>query len=278
MKIIFPLLLLILIFSELKAQNTDTIYLWPGNVPGETMPKQETRISENNSGEVTRIAQVTNPLLIVFEPENTKPRASIIICPGGGYHHLAFDKEGTEIAEWLNQLGIKAWVLQYRVPDNRTGALQDVQRAIRLVKQTVKNEKVGVMGFSAGGSLSARAAILFNKESYQPVDINDSINTKPDFAALIYPAYLDEGVNRSLTPELSLPDNVPPVFIFGTADDKYGNSSLVMATALRDHNIPVELHFLANGGHGYGLRPGNVAAETWPALLENWLNHLLAGK
>ena len=135
---------------------------------------------------------------------------------------------------------------------------------------------MGVMGFSAGGSLSARAATMASNKTYQPIDKTDSLSCRPDFALLIYPAYLDLGNNRSLTPELIVnQQTTPPMFIFATADDTYGNSALVMTTALRDSKIPVELHFMPKGGHGYGLRPGNIAAETWPELAEKWLKRMI---
>jgi acetyl esterase/lipase len=131
------------------------------------------------------------------------------------------------------------------------------------------------MGFSAGGSLSARASTLFNSRTYLPVDKIDSLACRPSFTLLIYPAYLDQGENRALTPELKLSKEVPPVFIFQTADDPYGNSSLVLTSAMRDSRLPVELHLLPKGGHGYGLRSGNPAAEAWPGLAEKWLSETL---
>jgi len=132
-----------------------------------------------------------------------------------------------------------------------------------------------VMGFSAGGSLSARASTLFNIKTYSPADITDSLSCKPSFTMLIYPAYLDQGPNLTLTPELKLSNEVSPVFIFQTEDDPYGNSALVFAAALRNSKLSVELHMLAAGGHGYGLRSGKVAAETWPVLAEKWLKNVL---
>ena len=140
-------------------------------------------------------------------------------------------------------MGFTAFVLQYRIPQKREGALQDVQRALRIVrnnsqKWNLNPEKIGVMGFSAGGSLSARASTLFNKKTYPPVDNADSLSCRPSFTMLIYPAYLDEGQNLTLTPELALSKDVPPVFIFQTADDPYGNSALVMAGALRNAKLP----------------------------------------
>lgn len=263
--------------SVIQAQTRDTIHLWNNKVPQEKALKHQAVQSDNTSGNVIRLAEVTNPVLVVYKPEkHNDSGVGVVVCPGGGYQILAVDKEGYEVAEWLNTLGYTAFVLQYRVPNKQKGALIDLQRAIRWVRANasgynIQSQKIGVLGFSAGGSLCARASTSFNKELYTKTDSLDMLSSKPNFSMLIYPAYLDKGKNRSLTPELELTKETPPFFIFGTADDKYGNSSLVMATALRDHNIPVELHLLPSGGHGYGKRPGNKAAETWPKLAKQWL-------
>lgn len=271
------LLLSLISFSQKK----EIIHLWPGKVPGEIKEKLAPVIVVQNNDNVLRYTEVTDPAIEVWLPEREKSNGvSIIVCPGGGYNILAYDKEGTEIAAWLNKLGYTAFVLQYRVPGKKEGALQDAQRAIRVVRKNagkwnLNPDMTGIMGFSAGGSLSARAAILFNSRSYSPVDIADSLSCRPSFAMLIYPAYLDQGEGRSLTPELQITRATPPFFIFQTADDPYGNSALVMTTALRDAKLSVELHILPTGGHGYGLRPGNTAPETWPLLAEKWLNRTL---
>ncbi len=273
------LLAILLIMCSLNAfsQKKDLIHIWPGMVPGELKEKLPPVVDTSVNDKIIRYSEVTNPALEIFLPDPARKNGSaVVVCPGGGYHILAYDLEGTEIAAWLNSLGYTAFVLQYRIPDNKEGALQDVQRAIRVVrdnsqKWNIDSDKIGVMGFSAGGSLSARASILFNKKTYPPVDKSDSISCRPSFTMLIYPAYLDQGPDFSLTPELVLSKNVPPIFIFQTADDPYGNSALVMATALRNAKLPVEMHLLPEGGHGYGLRPGKVAAATWPQLAEKWL-------
>jgi acetyl esterase/lipase len=275
------LTLFIVVSVNTYSQKAETIELWPGKVPGESKEKQKPKIDTIRNDNTLRYSEITNPLLEVFPaPQANNKRAAFVVCPGGGYNILAYDKEGTEIAKWLNSIGYSAFVLQYRVPNKRDGALQDAQRAIRLVKANASKynidpEKVGIMGFSAGGSLSARASTLFKNKTYNPVDKSDSLSCRPDFAMLIYPAYLDQGENRTLTPELKLSKETPPVFIFETADDPYGNSALVMAGALRDAKLPVELHFLPEGGHGYGLRPGKTAPETWPLLAEKWLNRTI---
>lgn len=265
----------------LAQPSATTIHLWPGTVPGETAPKQAAVQTPDTTRGVIRLTDVTDPTLTVYAPKAgvTNLHTGIVLCPGGGYRILAINLEGDEVAKWLSALGYTVFVLQYRVPGKEAGALQDVQRAIRLVKQGAKQwqidpERTGVMGFSAGGSLSARASTLYDQNTYAAVDDADKLSCKPAFAALIYPAYLDKGPQRSLTPELAVNAQTPPTFLFATADDTYGNSALVMAGALRDANVPVELHFYAQGGHGYGLRPGNAAAEAWPVHLEKWLKKL----
>lgn len=255
----------------------EVIKLWPGNVPGETEAKHPPVVTDDHSKNVIRITNVTDPLLTVYPaPAAINNGASVVICPGGGYNILAINHEGDEIAQWLNTLGFNAYVLQYRVPKRQAGALNDAQRAIRIVRNDAlkrKNnpETVGIMGFSAGGSLSARASTLYNIRTYEPVDNIDSLSCRPSFALLIYPAYLDKGEFRSLTPELKVNKETPPMFLFATADDAHGNSVLVMSQALRDAKVPVELHFLPVGGHGYGLRPGNPAGEKWPIEAASWL-------
>jgi acetyl esterase/lipase len=270
---------ILIVFIGLNSfAQQDTIYLWPGKVPDETEAKHDPVPTPDTSRGVIRITNITNPAMIVYEPEKlTDNGNSVVICPGGAYKYLAINIEGFEVAKWLNSLGFTAYVLQYRVPDKREEALADIQRAIRIVRQRSdgKNTKIGVIGFSAGGSLCAHAAIRFDEETYSKTDEIDSLSCRPDFAMLIYPAYLDEGENRTLTPSLKIRDNTPPVFVFGTADDAYSNSALVMTAALRDNKIPVELHILPQGGHGYGLRSGNIAAETWPQLTEIWLKKMI---
>lgn len=280
MKTLFCYILFLFSFV-VSGQTVDTVFLWPNKVPGETNPKHEPVQIENTNGNVIRLTDITNPSFTVFKPEiPNESKAAIIVCPGGGYSILAIDKEGYEVAAWLNSLGYTAFVLQYRVPHKKQGALQDIQRAIRLVRSNASKydlnpQKIGVMGFSAGGHLSAIASIDFQNDSYKKEGAIDELSCRPNFTMLIYPAYLDKGKNRSVSPEFVFNNQTPPFFIFGTADDKYGNSSLVMTTALRDHKIPVELHILNNGGHGYGLRKGNIAAETWPKLAETWLDRIV---
>ena len=266
---------------SLSSQTREVIHLWPGDVPGEKDAKHPAVRKDDVKRNIIRLSDVTDPAMVVFRPDSGQSNGTgIIVCPGGAYNILAINLEGYEVAEWLTSLGYTAFVLQYRVPDKKAGALMDAQRAIGIVranadKWDLDTDRIGIMGFSAGGSLSARLSTLYVNRTYEEVDSSDSFSCRPDFAALIYPAYLDEGNNRRLTPELKVNDRTPPMFIFATADDRYANSALVMAGALRDADVPVELHLLPEGGHGYGLRSGNDAAETWPVLMAKWLEKTL---
>lgn len=274
---------IIIAFSTIcsYSQQKELVSLWPGKVPGEVKEKSKPVLDTTRRDGVLRYAEVTDPALEIWlAGSNNNTGAAVIVCPGGGYSRLAYDKEGTEIAAWLNRQGISAFILSYRVPNKRSGALMDAQRAVRIVRSKAQKwnlnpEKIGIMGFSAGADVSARASILSALKTYQPVDAADSTSCRPGFTLLIYPAYFDQGPDRSLTPDLKINAHTPPMFIFQSADDGLANSSLVMAGALRDAKIPVELHLVPKGGHGYGMRLGNPAAETWPGLAEKWIKTLL---
>ena len=249
--------------------------IWPDKRPAEVVLKKGKMKQEMGDDGILRIQQMPVPTLQKFPVVKSPKGKVVIVCPGGGYQILAVNHEGTEIAQWLNALGYTAYVLRYRVPDNREGALQDVQRAIRIARAENPGKQVGVMGFSAGASLTARAATRFQLPSYTATDETDTQSARPDFAALIYPAYMDEGENHTLTPELTITEQTPPFFVFQTADDRYGNSALVISQALRNHKIPVQLHIYEKGGHGYGLRANLAeAASKWPKLMEEWLLEL----
>lgn len=246
--------------------------IWPDKRPAEVVLKKGKMKQTMGEDDILRIQQMPVPTLQKFPVVKSPKGKVVIVCPGGGYQILAVNHEGTEIAQWLNVLGYTAYVLRYRVPDNREGALQDVQRAIRIARAENPGKQVGVMGFSAGASLTARAATRFQLPSYTATDETDTQSARPDFAALIYPAYMDEGEHHTLSPELTITEQTPPFFVFQTADDRYGNSALVISQALRNHKIPVQLHIYEKGGHGYGLRANLAeAASKWPKLMEEWL-------
>ncbi len=270
------LLLLFSIFNAVQAQ-TDSLYLWPGEVPDESKPKSAPVPSTLEDGSI-RVIEMTNPFIAVFEPKPSRKNGkAIIVCPGGAYVRLAVHKEGYATADFLSDLGYTVFVLHYRVPDKRDGALQDLQRAIRLVRQRAKEygidpAKVGAMGFSAGGHLVTRAVMEEAKQRYPLQDEADKLSAMPDKMIIIYPGYLSDGPNKSLSPGLTATPNIPETFIFQTMDDGSALSAFALATALQKVKANVELHMLPIGGHGYGMYPGNKAAEAWPILLERWLH------
>jgi acetyl esterase/lipase len=275
----FLLFILMTMSAQLSAQ-TDSLYLWPNAVPGESGPKRDPVPTTLDDGTI-RVIEVTNPFLAVFKPNPAvKNGKAIIVCPGGAYVRLAVHKEGYTPAEWLSRLGYTVFVLHYRVPNKRDGALQDLQRALKIVRSEAKHYeidagKIGGLGFSAGAHIVARAGMTEPSQTYPTQDGADKLSGAPDRMILIYPGYLDGGPNHSLSPELKAKANTVDTFIFQTMDDGSARSSFALATALRDAKANAELHLLPQGGHGYGMYPGNKAAETWPKLLEVWLKEHL---
>ena len=269
------LLLLMLAVQTAYAQS-DSVYLWSKAVPGEEKPKLPPVIKAWEDGG-TRVMEVTNPFFAVFKPETSKKNnKAFIVCPGGGYVRLAVEKEGYATARFLSGLGYTVFVLHYRVPDKRDGAWQDIQRSVRLIrynatKYGIQANKIGVMGFSAGAHVAARSGMADSTINYPVQDAADAVSSRPDCMVIMYPGYLDMGPNKSLTPELKAHPHTAPTFIFQAMDDNIVQSSFALAMALRDVKANVELHIVPKGGHGYGMTPGNKAAEAWPPLLEKWL-------
>nr|WP_294898164.1 alpha/beta hydrolase [uncultured Pedobacter sp.] len=277
--IIVLLLMCVGLFAN--AQEPQVIHLWPNNVPNEPKAKHPAEVTADKRFDIKRLTNITDPLITIYQPSSEKNNGvGIMVCPGGGYAILAIDAQGEEVAEWLNSLGYTAFVLQYRVPNKQAGALQDIQRAMRIVRSKssalhIDSTKIGVLGFSAGASLCARLSTEFDKITYPAVDKIDALSCRPTFAMLIWPAFLDLGTDHTLTPELTITQKTPPMFLFQTADDSYGNNSLVMTKALREAKIPVELHYYPFGGHGNGLRKGDEARGAWPKLADNWLQRMV---
>ena len=253
--------------AEEKPQN-----VWPSKMPTDVHLKKGKMEQKLGDDDILRVTNNPIPTLTKYPVKNSKRDKVMIICPGGGYGILAINHEGTEIAQWLNNMGYTAYILAYRVPGDREGALQDAQRAVRMVRAENPGKKVGIMGFSAGASLSCRTATRHAIDSYQPVDEIDKQSQAVDFACLIYPAYMDDGENHTLTPELAVDETTPRMFVFQTTDDPYGNSALVISQALRNKKVPVELHLYPEGGHGYGMRQSIApVGRIWPKLMETWM-------
>lgn len=271
----FLTLPLFFLLVQLSSANsiTQSLNIWEGIAK----PKEHKKVKKSYG---IRVTEVTNATLEVIEP--TKPNGiGIILAPGGAYKQLAIDKEGYEIAEYFKNQGYTIFVLNYSVPNKRKKALQDIQRAIRLVKYNAKKwsldkNSIGFLGFSAGGHLSAMATLQADSASYSPADHIDQESLKPAFAALIYPAYLDQEFAKKGKKNITINQTTAPLFISVSADDQYVKSSLALSSKLIENKINHHFHLFPSGGHGYGLRAteGGHAAEAWPVLCNDWLKTL----
>lgn len=264
------------------------ILLFPKGAPGEKVKlveKADTDGGRTGGETVLRITNVSEPTITFYPaPEEVATGAAVVVCPGGAYNILAYDLEGDEVCQWLNNLGIAAVLLKYRVPrreglEKHEAPLQDVQRAISYVRAhatqwDIDAERIGVMGFSAGAHLSVMASTAFMTRTYPNLDQIDETSCRPNFCLLIYPAYLD-GKNFQLAPEVHVGAETPPTMIVQAEDDKsYINSSLFYYYALKEAGVPAWLHLYSEGGHGYGLRDTGATVNEWPDRAEDWFREI----
>jgi acetyl esterase/lipase len=203
--------------------------------------------------------------------------------PGGGYHVLAMDLEGTEVCSWLNSLGVTAALLKYRVPrregkERHAPALQDAQRAMGILRRraaefNVDPKRIGVLGFSAGGHLAAALSASHKSRTYPLADDADQTSCRPDFAVLIYPGLLtDRSKGDALAAEVAVSRETPPTFLAMSQDDPVRPENVLLyALALQRERVPMELHLFPVGGHGYGLRRTDHLVTTWPERAADWL-------
>ena len=232
-------------------------------------------------------------------PEGRGVGTAVIICPGGGYTGLATDKEGDQFARWMNSLGVTAFVLKYRLGPkyHHPVELGDAQRAIRTVRARAADyrvlpDRVGIMGFSAGGHLASSAGTHFDAGDPAASDPIDRVSSRPDFLVLGYPVvsfttpYVHKGSMRALlgdnpdpklvelmSNELQVTTQTPPTFLFHTTTDTVvpPENSVLFYLALRKAGVPAELHIYERGPHGVGLAPTDEALSSWPARLADWL-------
>jgi acetyl esterase/lipase len=265
------------------------VNVWPGKAPGETGDVGPEKFLEKKPKEkpgVKRLTNVSQPTLTIYRPAPDRDTGTaVVICPGGGYHILAWDLEGEEVAAWLNSIGVTGIILKYRVPRRSNepgdkpplGPLQDAQRALSLVRSNARKwklepDRIGILGFSAGGHLTASAATNFDKRAYQAVDDVDKVSCRPDFAVLIYPAYLLAKGEDKLAPDIRVGKKCPPMFFAHAGDDGVkADNSVQMYLALKRAGVPAELHIYAAGGHGFGRRPSRHPCSTWPQRCADWL-------
>lgn len=276
--------------TGVASRAAQVIDLWPGQPPSEKgvigEEQDMTKPTDNlvAGRRLIRLGNVTKPTLTVYRPPAANDNgAAVLVCPGGAYSILALDLEGTEVCEWLNSIGVTGLLLKYRVPkreglERHTVALQDAQRAMGLARQRANEwgidaQRLGVLGFSAGAHLAASVSTHARERTYAPMDDADRIDCRPDFTVLIYPAYLTvKEQGDKVAPDLPVTTDTPPTFIAMAQDDPVRvETALFYALALKQANVPVELHVYPSGGHGYGLRRTEELVTTWPDRVSDWL-------
>lgn len=295
---ILPVVMLI---SGTAAAQVASITLWPQGIPGVVLNNNYTERTTVTDGINTRFERVTSPALFPYLPaKESATGTAVLICPGGGYSALAFNHEGHAIAKWLNDNGIAGIILKYRLPsdlimkDKTVGPLQDAQEALRTIRRNaakwnIDPDKIGVMGFSAGGHLASTLSTHYSDKVYEPAD---TVSARPDFSILIYPvitmdsSFTHAGSRRNLlgpepsaeliakySNEKQVNKKTPPAFMVHSMDDKTVpvKNSIVYYEALVKYSIPSELHMFRVGGHGYGMAGGKETQSAWPELCINWL-------
>lgn len=275
--------------AEQAAVSTKTELLWPAGAPG---------AKGNEDGD--------KPTLTIYLPPKEKATGTaVVICPGGGYGHLAMDHEGHQIARWLNSLGVAGFILKYRHRNSGAGyghpaPLNDAQRAVSMVRSRAKEwdinpDRVGILGFSAGGHLASTAGTHFHKGRSDAKDPIDRVSCRPDFMVLIYPVVSliewcahsgsrrnllgnnpDEKLVENLSNERQVTPETPPTFLVHTYEDKGvpAENSVYFYLALRKAKVPAEMHLYQKGPHGFGLGQKHGAVSSWPLRCADWMRGL----
>lgn len=237
------------------------------------------------------VFDVSDPTITVFPPKGRNTGAAVIVFPGGGFKAVVLTLEGTEICNWITSKGMTCILSKYRVPKTAhhwdaacncsvtpavPRALQDAQRTIRMVRSQARNlnidtNKIGVMGFSAGGYLAVQTSNIF-APAYKPADSIDRISSRPDFAIVFFPGHLCRP-GKKLDPGIRVTGRTPPTFLLQAWDDPVDEicNSTLYARALNEGGVPAEVHLFAKGGHAFGLRRKQSPDTVWPSLVENWL-------
>jgi acetyl esterase/lipase len=268
----------------LNAQEVEA--LWPGLPPGDISGEVGEEKVETKG--VKRVSNVSEPTITYYLSDSAKATgATVLVCPGGAYNILAIEHEGEDVCKWLNEIGVHAVLLKYRVPRRKNrephaAPLQDAQRAIGLIRQAGKSwdvplTKLGILGFSAGGNLAVMTATSFNQRTYDKVDGADDLSCRPDFAMPIYPAYLlDEKNKDKLAPHIQITKDCPPFFFAHTGDDHIlAEGSIQIFLEMEKLGVKGnELHIYPFGGHGYGMRKTSHPVSKWPDRAADWMRAL----
>jgi acetyl esterase/lipase len=304
LRLLLSFLLILSISLNIYSQEKPfEIKLWEETASGKNCSEGEEIVEDKNPQILDRhVRNITVPTLTIYLPNKNKTSgAGVVICPGGGYWLLALDKEGHDVARWLNELGVAGFVLKYRMPCPKKGnytplPLLDAQRAIRLVRSKalewhLNTKKIGFMGFSAGGHLTTTVGTHYDLGKQTAKDPVERLSSRPDFLIPIYPVisltkeYSHTGSRKNLlgenpssdwlklySNELQVTPDTPPTFLIHTGDDRVSaQNSIDFYLALKSAGVAVEMHLFAEGGHGYGLRKTGKPVSTWPKRCEEWL-------
>ncbi|NNE91218.1 MAG: alpha/beta hydrolase [Verrucomicrobiales bacterium] len=272
--------------SSSLAGPGEEIPLWEeGKVPGEAgveLPPEKAE-DKNNDG-IIRISNVSVPTMQFFpDPKENNTGAVVVVAPGGGYSILASKHEGSDVCKWLNTIGVNAVLLKYRVPrrkdrEKHAAPLEDAQRAIQLVRTKtdewkIDPERVGILGFSAGGHLATMAltteTVTISQKEALP-------SARPDFGVLVYPAYmLDEKTKSGLSPEIQVDESTPPVFIvIAHGDKRFVEGCARFYIEMHRNKRDCELHIYGKGGHGFGMKPIEERVSGWPQQAGQWMEEM----
>jgi len=276
----------------LGAAEPLVLNVWPGAAPGETKPlPPEADLTKDSDPliagrRIIKLGNVSTPQLAVYRPaKDTDTGAAVVVCPGGGFSILAYDLEGTEVAAWLNSIGLTAVVLKYRVPARDRAQpwlapVQDAQRAVSLVRSNaaawgLDPRRIGILGFSAGGTTAAYTSLLGEARRYEVLDGADRVSCRPDFGLLIYTGgFVERGqATLKLPAGITITRDAPPLFFVHAFNDGVPvQNALLAAAEVKQAGGSAEVHIYDAGGHGYGLRPvAELPVTTWPRRAEEWL-------
>ena len=272
--------------SSIASEPPQTLKLWPEGAPG-GLPKlsEATQKLRDSYGKApNRVTDVTDPELVVYRPEHPNGTA-VVVAPGGGYMFLSWENEGTQVCEWLNQLGVTALLLKYRTPtrddaDPFEKPVADALRAIGIARHhatewKLQTNRIGLLGFSAGGNLLGHAACDRGLRSYPTKpDLDDPKG--PDFGIMIYGGgFLDKNDPSKFREGFSVPADAPPMFFAVAHDDK--NAPVEAARLYLEYkkqNLPAEIHVFTHGGHGFGMRQTGKPINAWPQRCTEWMRSL----
>ncbi len=281
-----PLLFLTTTFA---AESPITVKLWPQGAPEKpgfkSEPEQE--MPKKGPDDVKRLGHVSDPTLTLYKADKSNG-TTVLVCPGGGYNILAFEHEGTQVCEYLNSIGVNAALLKYRVPrrdpqNPSVEPLQDAQRAMGILRHratewNLNPDRIGMLGFSAGGHLTVMATLHANERTYPQDPALDVADATPNFSIPVYPAYLVSKEDTfTLLPEIKVTEKAPPMCLIHAHDDKgvtSASSSALLYLEYKKLNLPAELHIYAQGGHGFGMRKSGKPVAEWLVRVGEWMKSM----